>query len=58
MIYTLITPEALGTFLVFFKDLFTAPSYSYFCSFIMSLMVLDTKRCVTNIILTSRIDKH
>lgn len=58
MIYTLITPEALGTFLVFFKDLFTAPSYRYFCSFIMSLMVLDTKRCVTNIILTSRIGKH
>lgn len=58
MIYTLITPEVLETFLLFFRDLFTAPSYRYFCSFIMGLMVLETKRCVTNIILTSRINKH
>lgn len=58
MVYTLITPEVVGTFLLSFRDLFTAPSYRYFCSFIIGLMVLETKHCVTNIILTSNIDKH
>jgi len=49
MVYKLNTPEVLETFLLFFSNLFTVPSYRYFCSFIIGLMVLKTKRCGTNI---------
>lgn len=58
MTYTLIIPEVLGVFLSVFKDLFTEPSYRYFCSFIVGLGILETKRCVSNIILSSPIEKH
>jgi len=58
MTHTLIIPEVLGVFLLAFRDLFTEPSYRYFSSFIIGYGVLETKRYVSNIILTSAIGRH
>jgi hypothetical protein len=56
--YKIIIPDIISNLLLRFKDLFTAPSFECFCSFILGFMVLESKRYVTNIILSNNTIKH
>lgn len=56
--YKIILPNIISNLLWRFRDLFTAPSFEYFCAFVLGFMILESKRCVTNIILSSNIKKH
>ncbi len=54
----IIEPTEILFLLLNFQNLFTAPSFEYFCHFILSFMGLDKEGFVTNVYLSSSSKKH
>jgi len=56
--YKLVESKDIIFLLSWFRNLFTAPSFEYFCCFVQSLMGLEKEGFVTNVYLSSNSKKH
>ncbi len=54
----IIEPTEILFLLLSFQNLFTAPSFEYFCHFVLSFMGLEKEGFVTNVYLSSSSKKH